>query len=424
MADQMMLPLDYQSEIDALQKRQMLAQLLQKQALSGAVPQSQGRMAARINPLAAMTTALSGYLGAKTETDAQKGIRGVQQRYMSDANTALDQFSQAPEDQQQLLGAKSPFPQVQALAKALQERRTKQLEQTVGALKDADPALAANIAASGRVPNRPIDLSPLPDIEERTDSVGNTYLVRKNRKGEATPTYAPKAPVVNVDTAGETAAAKAVGGKLPERFAEVTDAAKKSISAMDTARRVQDLLKDPAVLTGFGANVAEGFASLGAKLNFTGPDAAAKTQSLLGELASSTLDNVKRLPGAITEKERPFLELASSGKITWTPEAIQRLADISMMANHNTLVGLQADYNSLASMPMAQASGATQAWLFPKGWNFSADPKKYTETGQGTNRYRYNEVPSAPAKPAWTEPPGWNALTPAEQARYKKLKGL
>ena len=48
---------------------------------------------------------------------------------------------------------------------------------------------------------------------------------------------------------------------------------------------------------------------------------------------------------------------------------------------------------------MARDNNFPVAYPFPQGWNFVADPKKYKETGTGTNRYSYVEQPSAQAAP-------------------------
>ena len=388
------LPPEYMAEIDAANKKRMLAQLLQKQALSFQGAPTGGRVAAKTSPLAWLANAATGYLGASADSAGASNIRNTQNRAFTDQKAEGAALLAAPGDKQDAMAQAGKFSQTQALGKLLYDRRVKQMDGFAASVKDADPAAAANAYLTGKLPSGTYSERAIPNEESKLDAQGNPYLRTTNRKGEAGVHYAPKASTITVDNVGENAAAKAVGAKIPERYAEVVNGAKSAIAGMETSKRIQALLADPATITGFGANPVAWVANLGAKLQITGPDAAQKTQALFSELASQTLDNVKRLPGAITEKERPFLADASAGRIEWTPQALQRLADISEMAGHNQLVMLHGDYQSLGSMPQAQSSGAPQAWPFPRGWDFTADPKKYTEIGQ--NRYRYNETPAVP----------------------------
>jgi len=392
------LPPEYLAEIDAANKKRMIAQLLQKQALGFQGAPTGGKVAAKTSPLAWMANAASGYLGASADSAGAGAVRNVQNRALADQKAEGAALLAAPEDQQLAQAQAGKFPQTQALGKLLYDRKVKQMEGFSGAVKGVDPAAAANTFLTGKLPTGPYTPPAIPGEESKLDAQGNPYLRTTNQRGEVGVHYAPKDRNITVDNTGESAAAKAVGAKIPERYAEVTGAAKAAVAEMEGAKRIKALLADPATITGFGANPASWLANLGAKLNLTGPDAAIKTQALFSELASQTLNNVKRLPGAITEKERPFLADAAAGRIEWTPQALQRLADISEMSGHNQLTELLTEYQSLGTLPQANSSGAPQAWPFPKGWNFTADPKKYTEIGP--NRYRYNEEASSPAKPA------------------------
>jgi len=413
------LPPEYMAEIEAANRRRMLAQLLQKQAMGFQGAQSQGKMASKTSPLAWLANTASGMLGTHMDAKGAADISAVQTRAGEDMRKELSGVLSAPEDQQFSLGLQGKFSQTQALAKALNDQRLKKIELYSGALKETDPAAAAGAVAAGKIPGE-YKPTPLPGPQFGTSPSGAGYGYTQDRKGVSHLSFEPKGNVTNIDNAGETAAAKALGGKLPERYGDVVGAAQKAISGLESAKQIQGLLSDPATITGFGAGVAEGVAALGAKMGFTGPDSAAKTQSLMSALAGSTLENVKRLPGAITEKERPFLELASSGKVSWTKEAIQRLADISAMANHNLLVGLNSDYQGLGKLPMARDNNFPVAYPFPQGWNFVADPKKYKETGTGTNRYSYIERPSAQAAPpkGVPKPANGTAYTLEEFQRY------
>lgn len=136
---------------------------------------------------------------------------------------------------------------------------------------------------------------------------------------------------------------------LVEKIPGVLDSARKeALSAQNqiaSANRIMELVKDPQVITGFGADQLTGLASLGAKLGLTGPQGLMKSQELVAEMSKQTLANVHLLPGAITEKERPFLQEAAAGRITWTPEAIQHLAELSAATAHNSLMAASEQYH-------------------------------------------------------------------------------
>lgn len=419
------LPFEYQSQIVANERRKQLAEALQKQAFGFQGAQQTGRIAPKTSPLTWLANTATGYLaseGAGKAEEKQAAIRAEADKARQAEMLAL---LQAPEEQQQALGVQGKFPQTQTLAGELFKRKQDKIKAVAELLKDRDPNRAVQAQLSGALPGADYQVPGIKPAEEGRLTDGTPFVRDYNLKGEGTTRINRPPTQINTGTTQETAAAKAVGGKIPEVFEGITGSAKNAIGVMESADRIEALLKNPATITGFGAGVLEGLAGLGAAMGFQGPDAAAKTQGLLSELAAQTLANVKKLPGAITEKERPFLELASSGRIEFTSDAIQRLADISRMASHNALLSLKTEYTGAAQSPGAIETGAPGIWPFPRGWNFSADPAKYMETGTGTNRYRYiGDTPKPAAPKAWKKPDGWDALTPQQQARYMQLKGI
>lgn len=411
MADQM-IPPEYAAELERIQKQRAIAQMLQKQAMGfEGAQQGRGRIMPKTSPLAWMANMGTGYLANQADAAGAGKASEVQTRMLQDQNSEVEALLKTPQPEQYAKGQLGKFDRTRKLAEALLKRNDERVGKFADVTKDFDPSTAGTAALTGQLPaGNSYAPPPLKPSEFGTAPDGATYVRDFNRKNEGSTKFAPKGIVI--DNAGEKAADKAVGAKIPERFDELTKTAQAAMNTMESARRIQGIIQEPAVLTGFGAGAREGVASLGALLGLTGPDAAAKTQALLAEMAGQTLANVKKLPGAITEKERPFLELASSGRIEFTKEAIQRLADISLMANHNLLVQTRSDYESAAASKQGAASGAAEVWPFPKGWEFSADPAKYIETGKGTGRYRLRDLGNtpAPAAPAPRERV-WNPVT-------------
>ena len=185
MSDQM-LPIEYQSQIDALKKRQMMAQLLQKQGLNPAIAQSQGRMAARTSPLSFLSSALSSYIGTQADAKADQGISGVKQKYATDAQGAVDTFLKTPEEEQDAFAAKTPFAPVREIAKTLAERKKQRVSDFITAVKDVDPAAAGGAALAGNVPRTPYSVPGLKPSETGNLPDGTAYVRDFNRKNEPT----------------------------------------------------------------------------------------------------------------------------------------------------------------------------------------------------------------------------------------------
>ncbi len=225
---------------------------------------------------------------------------------------------------------------------------------------------------------------------------GAKLLVRRNlssNKVEAMDTGAKT--TVNVDTRAENETMKAGGKKAPEVLEGARADAIAAQQGLQSAQRIMELAKDPEVITGFAATPVAGLASLATKLGITGADAPAKTQALMSEMANQTLAAVKRLPGAITEKERPFLEMAAAGKLEYTPETIQHLAGIAQQVAHNTTLNAFQQYNSASSFPGADEV----AKLYPlPPMSYKLDPAQFEETVKG--RVRYKGSPTVTGSPA------------------------
>jgi hypothetical protein len=400
MADDI-FPSEYQAQIDAAERRKKLALILQQRGLAEPTRiQQTGRMASKESPWGFLPSVISSigsaYLGSKAEGESQAAKASLETAQQDD----IKAYQNIKDPTEQLnYGQSSRFGKTRELAKAMQDTREKRLAGFGSALGTSDPTAVGQAFAQGAVPSTYQAPPNVPPVFGKTPE-GLPTVVNTGVGGRQTGGFGSLPSKTDINLPGgkqESAAAKAVGEIVPKRLEEVTANARNAIQAMESADRISSLVKDPNVITGFGASTVSGLASLGAKLGFQGSDAAAKTQALLAEQANQTLAQVKKLPGAITEKERPFLELASAGKIDFTPEAITRLADIAKMHGHNTLLESQEAYNGTLQTPGAQETGVGGMYPFPKGWNFSADEKKYAPVSEGSNRYRYiGDVPSAP----------------------------
>lgn len=139
-------------------------------------------------------------------------------------------------------------------------------------------------------------------------------------------------------------------------------------SNLQAAQRVMGLIDDPQVQSGFGSSVMNGLGSLGASLGFNGSEGVAKTQALATEMAAKTLSQTKQLTGAISDKEKPFLEQVVAGKIDFTPQVIKHVAALAIQANHNAVMEATTQHESASKVTGMEE--AAKVYPLPKAvWN-------------------------------------------------------
>jgi hypothetical protein len=411
MAD--MMPFDLEAQNQEIMQKRALQQALAQRALA---PQ-QGQMIGKhyVGPglggiISALgNAAVSRFAGAQADA-AQKSLdanRG--QQLSSELRSYLDQRSGAPgqvmNDQQAaalMQGDQAPqlaepvqanpreaivramssrLPELQAIGKADFGSLNRKPE-----FKDhlTQDGTLVRVGEGGEVKTlgnfaKPKDKFSDPYMGQGAD--GQPILLKRNlATNEVEPVDKGVKVTTNVDTKGELAALQAGGKQVPEVLAKSRDDIMNAQSTLQSAQRLEALAKDPAVKVGFAAGPAGVLNSLSTALGLTGPDAAAKTQAVMSEMANQTLNQVKRLPGAITEKERPFLEQAAAGKLDYTPEAIQHLAGLAQMAAHNIIIAANEQYNGALRFPGA---GEVSAMYPLPPIHHTLDPEKFKEGARG-----------------------------------------
>lgn len=129
---------------------------------------------------------------------------------------------------------------------------------------------------------------------------------------------------------------KEVGKGFAQQDLTSIDAAKKAPDQIKTAQSVIDIVNQGKAITGTAAdlraNIAKGFATIG----LTSGESVAATEQLSSTLAKQTMDSIKSSGlGAgqgFTNTDREFLEKAASGKISFTPEGLVRIATLNKRA--------------------------------------------------------------------------------------------
>jgi hypothetical protein len=385
MADQM-LPPEYQMEISSAQRRRALAEMLLKQSLQGSQPQMAGRIMPKTSSLAPIAQALTAFISNKSAEDADAAMGETRQRYSADETAALQKLQGLPEDDAISQGQTSQFSRAQAMAKALQERRAKQLEMQVKAISEGGDTQSAARLAAGNAPSKDYVYPGVKPIEHGVDAQGNPYSLTFNRRAEPQMSRpSPGIKIINTPEQQESAEAKALGGQMPEIARTTAKTQQGAVDAMAKADRILQLAKDPKVITGFGADPARFVESLTTKLGFTGPEGLAKTQVLLSTIAEQTLDASGELKGAITEKEWPRLAQARAGEISYTPAALQELAYIARAKAHNDFIRAYQQRGG-----QAEAGGTRSLKVFPApSMGSNAFPAElYRENADGTVQYK------------------------------------
>lgn len=252
--------------------------------------------------------------------------------------------AQAPNPREAVIRAMtSQLPEMQAMGKAAMSTMWKGAEWTPHVIGNqlvfADKQ--GNVKEGGTF--NKADWGPVQEVGRDAD--GKALFGQRNAQtGEVK--YTPH-PLVSIDQKGQTEIQKEV---IPV-VKGARDAVMTAQGNLQAAERVMQLLDDPQVRTGFGASAINGIAAMGAKLGFNDQESVAKTQALATEMAAKTLSFTKQLTGAISDKEKPFLEQVAAGKIDFTPEVLQHVAGLAIQAGHNTVMNAMQQYESAKRVP-------------------------------------------------------------------------
>ena len=434
------LPPEYTAEIEAANRRRMLAQLLQKQAMGFQGAQSQGKMASKTSPLAWLANTASGMLGTHMDAKGAADISAVQTRAGEDMRKELSGVLSAPEDQQFSLGSQGKFSQTQALAKALNDQRLKKIELYSGALKETDPAAAAGAVAAGKIPGE-YKPTPLPGPQFGTSPSGAGYGFTQDRKGVSHLSFEPKnGTTVNIPGKEVGAALDFHKDELTRRRGEA-DAAK-GVLAANT--RAIDALEQGAQAGG-GQDIKQLYRKTLQAFGIDSP-ATAQTEELGMALGQAVLNEASKLKPVSNQDMADLRKIV--GGISTDPTALSKALAFSHALALKTTMGYN-DYintqNSSLTNPEARSlfSGAGIGYETPsqlsgpmplqieiirqlqrQGVDISRFKDPLGRAFQSGDRFATKPTGGMPgvAKPQKT-PVGWEKLTPAEQQEYLRLKG-
>jgi hypothetical protein len=211
--------------------------------------------------------------------------------------------------------------------------------------------------------------------------VGADRIQKDSRGKEFMVDNVPKVNVnTSIDNVGNKVSLEQAGKVLGGARQDMID----SMAARKSAETVMQLSKDPATIQGFAAGPSAGLAAIGAKLGLTGPEAAAKTQALVAELARKTLEAGQDMKGSFTDKDIVFLRDVSTGSIALTPEVLQHAAGMSMAAAHNKTMNALKQYQGAS-----EVTGVGEILkLYPRpNINYQLDDKTFSPLDDGQTKF-------------------------------------
>lgn len=222
---------------------------------------------------------------------------------------------------------------------------------------------------------------------------------------------------ISVSTAGETQFMKEVGKGAGQSLIADLNKAKEAPKILETTQQLEELLNNPDIITGPGADIRLGLAKV---MNIAGADNAdtiSQTQALLSRLADTTLKAIpdSNLGGGqgFTENDKKFLISSVAGDFTWTKEALQYLIWINKRRAYNLIKQRNANFTGRSPETLAKLEsagvdtsiqplpeiGQRPTWVFKKGKTQAKD--------------------SAEKVPEGVTSEEWNAMTDEEKALWR-----
>lgn len=164
---------------------------------------------------------------------------------------------------------------------------------------------------------------------------------------------------------------------------------------LDAAERIYTLSQDPQLISGPGADPLMFLSSVGAKLGFNGPEASAKTQAMLTDLAGNALARGQEMKGSFSDADIKFLQDVTAGRISASPQVMREVAALAYAASHNSILAANQQYSGSANLSEATRK-ASAMYPMPAIKHKNLDPNLFTDE-EGTGRMRYNSVLRKPA---------------------------
>ena len=315
------LPLEYQSELESLQRRRQLAQMLMQRGMTPQPLQMAGPVAIKQSPFANIAQVLSGALGGYTDNKLRGQAKQVMQKADTEARTEMGQVAGMSDPQAQIAAMMaSRFPGIRNQAAERRKAHDTAVQTAAKGLFDVgDTQGGLGALRQGQIPSA---LTPFEGKVEFGQEQGRIYGVTRDRQGKPTLNWAPRESTNSVDVRlpGQEGALELTrqSKELDERRA----AAQLAQGEFANASRITEMLQQGAKVGGGGEifQATRKFAqALGVDLPETGV-----TDSLSKLLGDRIIARAKERGHNPSNADVQFIK-AASGDLNTDPGALSRL---------------------------------------------------------------------------------------------------
>lgn len=344
----MNLPPEVAAQLQALQRRQQMAQMLQQQAFSPRPTEMMGSHAVRQSPLGGIARALTGYVTGRTLQGLDKeqaGVMGDYSRKQGEELAMLGGMGDPKAKISAMLASSDPVIRqmgLKAQAAAMEP------EEYMAPVRNAEGNLVqfskrGSIKDSGVKGERKLmtvgkevldEADPTKPVASYSEQFGDTvtidgdrYQQIKHPNGSVELKKLDNAPKVtnttNVQVQAEKAFDAAFGGASGKSLAEGVEARPGAINAITSLQKAQELLTK-GIYTGMGADWKKALAKGGNLFGLSDGGKAARTEQFMTELGEVVLPRLKDIGGNDTKEEREYIERTVGGQISMEPEALAK----------------------------------------------------------------------------------------------------
>ena len=390
------------------------AELMRRRKLMEVLGQSSQEAPIRGNTAQALGQVLTKLGTAYITNKNQKEIAGEeaanraasQQALEAEARQYADQSAAGGNQREAMIKAMtSQFPEMQALGRSSIAAMGKapEIKQHVirGKLVEGVPGQAPRVV--GDYPAAQDDFSPM---ETRTGPDGKPMMGQVNLRTKEFHVKGGSGQTFNIGDKQDNMlfepALKNMAGSRETVIKEQKN--------LDSAQRIYELSQDPQLISGAFATPLAFLSGVGAKLGLNGPEAAAKTQAMLTDLAGNALARGQEMKGSFSDADIQFLKDVTAGKLEASPQTMRQVAALAYSASHNAILGATEMYSGNKGISeMTQRASAM--YPMPPIRHKNLDPKLFTDD-EVTGRMRYNSPLTAPKSGKASEPISWRDWKP------------
>lgn len=312
------LPPEIQQQLDELTRRRQIAMAMQQRSMQPIQMPQGGPVASRINPLAPLLQAMTGFMAGRDASSAEGEMNKVRGQYQTQTSDEIARMLAMPDQEGVTAGLSSRNPIVQALAHQRRQQLEGRVKEAVGAVKESSPARALTIAKTGN-----IDDSPLPAIPGPTFGAQglNPYAITSNQKGEQKVDWAPiQSTGINIKLPGYEA--QAALETLKSELKERRDLAMGSKEALQSGINPAIEALNAGASSGGLENYKQAIRKVAGAFGIPF-DSTTSTEQLSMALGQQVLANARKL-APVTQEDVKQLQ-KDLGSITTDPQALRRM---------------------------------------------------------------------------------------------------